>query len=324
MSFRATLLLLALAATVAAARHAGTTPRPPAPPLSGPGGREYARRRVTAASDGEGATQYWIFEPADPAPEAAPVIVFLHGWNGVDPVAYGPWIEHLVRRGNVVVYPRYQEDAKTPPREFLPNAVASVRDALSRLATRGHVHPQPGLFAVVGHSAGGNIAASLAATAVSAGLPPARALMSVDPGNSWLRAKRAAIPLEHLDRIPAATLMLAVTGDADRLVRDVDAKRIFTETTAVPASNKDFVLVVSDDHGSPALVANHLAPCARADALDFYAFWKLFDALCDAAFYNRNREYALGNTPEQRYMGSWSDGTPVRELVVTHGTEARP
>jgi hypothetical protein len=30
-----------------------------------------------------------------------------------------------------------------------------------------------------------------------------------------------------------------------------------------------------------------------------------------------NREYALGNTPPQRFMGKWSDGTPVKELQVT-------
>jgi hypothetical protein len=115
----------------------------------------------------------------------------------------------------------------------------------------------------------------------------------------------------------------------------------------------------SDDHGSPSLVANHLAPVATnprytdpsvkrglalwflermekrrlksssdsagdadvngrtIDALDFYGTWKLFDGLSDAAFYGRNREYALGNTPEQRFMGRWSDGVPVRELQVT-------
>ena len=43
----------------------------------------------------------------------------------------------------------------------------------------------------------------------------------------------------------------------------------------------------------------------------------IFDALCDAAFFGRNREYALGGGPEQRFMGKWSDGTPVKELVVT-------
>ncbi len=53
------------------------------------------------------------------------------------------------------------------------------------------------------------------------------------------------------------------------------------------------------------------------NALDFYGTWKLFDALCDAAFYNKNREYALGNTPQQRFMGLWSDGVPVKELKVT-------
>ena len=30
----------------------------------------------------------------------------------------------------------------------------------------------------------------------------------------------------------------------------------------------------------------------------------------------RNREFALGNTPQQRFMGLWSDGRPVQELVV--------
>jgi hypothetical protein len=54
----------------------------------------------------------------------------------------------------------------------------------------------------------------------------------------------------------------------------------------------------------------------KVDAIDWYGYWKLFDALCDAAFRGKNRKVALGNTPEQRYMGKWSDGTPVKELVV--------
>ena len=53
------------------------------------------------------------------------------------------------------------------------------------------------------------------------------------------------------------------------------------------------------------------------NALDFYGTWKLFDGLCDAAFYGKNREYALGNTPQQRFMGVWSDGVSVKELKVT-------
>jgi hypothetical protein len=56
---------------------------------------------------------------------------------------------------------------------------------------------------------------------------------------------------------------------------------------------------------------------ARVDAVDYYGLWKLFDALCDAAFYGRNRRYALGNTLQQRFMGFWSDGKVVKQLFVT-------
>ena len=55
------------------------------------------------------------------------------------------------------------------------------------------------------------------------------------------------------------------------------------------------------------------------DALDFYGYWKWFDALTDAAFYGTPVEEALGDTPEQKYMGTWSDGTPVKEPVVELG-----
>ena len=51
--------------------------------------------------------------------------------------------------------------------------------------------------------------------------------------------------------------------------------------------------------------------------MDYYSTWKLFDALTDYAFYGINGEYCFGDTPEQRFMGLWSDGTPVNELIVT-------
>src|SRR4051794_8143002 len=46
---------------------------------------------------GEGPRSYWLFEPAEPKPERAPVVVFLHGWFAVNPAFYGAWIDHLVR-----------------------------------------------------------------------------------------------------------------------------------------------------------------------------------------------------------------------------------
>lgn len=351
---------------------AQSAPTPPAQPASGPGGADYRHRDVTAASYGGGRTQFWLFEPANPTPKEAPVIVFSHGWGGVEPAPYRAWIDHIVRRGNIVVYPRFQTDNRTPPREFTLNAIAAVRAALDVLRNDPNRVPADlGRFALVGHSIGGALSANLAALAARAGLPPPRAVMSVGPGKTWNLTRLIAFPLEDLSAVPRDTLLLAVAGDRDRIARDVDARRIYHETTQVPPHNKNLVLVASDYYGSPPLEAHHFAPLARSgaaapqtsegrrpgvlrerlaerraargdivdnrlpdardedelpdvaiatatapDALDFYAFWKLFDALTDAAFYGRNREYALGNTPQQRYMGAWSDGRPVRELIV--------
>jgi pimeloyl-ACP methyl ester carboxylesterase len=332
---------------------------PPAQPASGPGGKQYAHTSVTKNRYGKGGTEYWLFEPDAPKPATAPVVVFLHGWGGMNPMYYGAWIDHLVKRGNIVIYPRYQASLLTPIQEFTPNTLSAIKAALERLQTeQGHIKPDLSKFAAVGHSMGGLLAASVAALASESGLPRVVALMSVEPG---ITEAPISFPLPDLKKLPAETLLLAVAGDQDTLVRDFDAKRIYKESTRVPAANKDYVTLVSDAHGTPELQASHRAPTAynndydsgegigggpaetsdragglptrRIDgprpggrdrietmminALDFYGTWKLFDGLCEAAFYGKNREYALGNTPQQRFMGVWSDGVPVKELKIT-------
>src|SRR6185437_573144 len=324
---------------------------PPPQPLTGPGGKQYVHKSVTKNRYGKGGQEYWIYEPESPRPRTAPVIVFLHGWGGMNPLYYGAWLDHLVKRGNIVVYPRYQSNLLTPIKDFTPNTLAAVKDAVRRLRTeRGHVTPDFSKFATVGHSPGGLLAANVAALASESNLPRVRAVMSVEPG---ITEAPINVPLADLKKIPADTLLLAVAGDQDTLVRDTDAKRIYYESTRVSAANKDFITLISDSHGQPALQASHRAPTAlnkdydsgegvggapagrpdpigdtaisrrvrpetmMVNALDYYGTWKLFDALTDAAFTGKNREYALGNTPQQRFMGVWSDGVPVKELKVT-------
>jgi pimeloyl-ACP methyl ester carboxylesterase len=344
-------------------RAGADAPRPPEQPPSGPGGRQSAHAGVFAQYHGSGPTAFWLFEPTQPTPAEGPLIVFNHGWGGMDPRSYLAWIDHLVGRGDIVIYPLYQDSLRTPVQDFTPNAIAAVREAIRILESEpGHVRPRLDRFALVGHSMGGPISANLAAAWRMHSLPAPRALMCVEPGKTWGKYARATFELTDLSQIPEDTLLITVVGDADRVVRDIDAKRIFRESTQVPAANKSYVTLVSDDHGQPALRANHFAPVAWAplpagtalpaaetsgpirewlrqraearredgaaipdlsqssrtlDALDFYGLWKLFDGLTDAAFYGRNRSYALGGTREQRFMGVWSDGVPVRELLIT-------
>jgi len=82
------------------------------------------------------------------------------------------------------------------------------------------------------------------------------------------------------------------------------------------------VQLVTDGHARPALAAVHTQALANQvpyppDALDWYGTWKWLDALMSCAFDGKWCEVALGNTPEQRFMGVWSDGVPVTEAVIT-------
>lgn len=347
--------LLSLGLTLAQA-----APTPPSQPATGPGGADYIHARVASHSTGERAEDVTIFWPEQSAPGGPlPVVVFTHGWGAVKPDHYGAWIHHLVRRGAIVLYPRYQTDLREKPAAFTTNAVAGVRRGLDWLAKNKSL-PQPDLarFATVGHSAGGVLAANLAVALPAAGLPAPKAVMSVEPGITQGQ-RGTLVPLADLSKIDAATLLLTLSGEDDDLVGDADARRIYTESTAVPALNKDWLELRSDDHGEPALEATHRAPAAPlpgyeppqrrepkgflrkriakkakermaergldldassqepavTNALDYYGTWKLFDALCDAAFHGKNRDIALGGGLKQLDMGRWSDGTPVKPLV---------
>ncbi len=123
-------LLLGHAATAA---EPPTAPTPPTQPAEGPGGADYRHASVHQWHFGEGAREYWVFTLEQPVPGNAPLVIFLHGWSVMQPDLYRAWIDHIVRRGMVVVYPRYQPDLKTPNADFLDNAAGALGDALRRL-----------------------------------------------------------------------------------------------------------------------------------------------------------------------------------------------
>ncbi len=363
---RITMLLIFLFCFTPYSKGEPVQPLKPKNPLVSKRGFNHEHRSVTIYHYGRGGEEYWVFEPSSPKPKKAPLVVFIHGWLAMDPKIYGAWIDHIVKRRNIVIFPRYQAHALAQAKTFTPNALKAVKNAFLTLQSeKEHVKPDLSRVAFVGHSAGGIIAANLAALAKKKGLPVPRAVMCIAPGITWNKWKRMNIPLVNLKAIPEDVLLLAVVGDKDTVVKDIDAKRIFRESVRVPGQNKNYITLISDDHGVPPLVADHFTPsapdpqyrCPRnktgkiktikslgkykfnksilkdkpvrkkrrrrsikerrtIDALDYYGLWKLFDGLTDAAFFKKNSKFALGNTREQRFMGTWSDGTPVKELVV--------
>jgi hypothetical protein len=297
----------------------------PRQPAYGPGSSEYLHARLRMTTHGQGARKYWLFTPEEPTPDHAPVVVFLHGWGTLTPDPYMAWIRHLVRRGNCVVFPRYQDGLGTLPNSFVGHASSAIRDAVSRLQSEGPVQPDLDRFALMGHSMGAIMSANIAQNCERLNVPTPRSIFLAEPTFEPI--------LGHYDQIAPETLIVVVVG-AD-VKRDSSAQKILTESVRVPRSNKNFVALHSDPRGNPPLISDHFAPCAvdesdpshaksardqwqgrTCDALDYFGYWKICDGTLDAGFGAGHREFALGDTPEIRFMGTWSDGTPIEPAIV--------
>ncbi len=209
---------------------------------------------------GRGPVTTTILRPAAGA-SPLPVVLFLHGWGATRPESYRPWLEHLARRGNAVLYPRYQDSVATPPPQVLGNVLAGVRLALSRL------DEDPRSLVAVGHSAGGALASDYAAIARRVALPVPRAVLSAYPGRS-LRGFPARIPA--VQPVPDGIPVLALGSTQDAVVGTSFARDI-----ARSAPDGRYVEVRT------AGARDHLAP-QRADAVARRVFWARLDRLIDS------------------------------------------
>ena len=239
-------MLLALAGC------AGSEPRPEPAPPSPP--------RLVTELTGRGVQQSAIIRPDVDGP--LPVVVFLHGWGAPDPGFYRPWLEHLARRGNAVVYPRYQDSFVLPPRQALGNVLAALRIAFAR----------PGLdtasLVVAGHSAGGALAADYAALAPTSGLPAPKAIFAAYPGRRLPRI-RDGLPEIPPRLIGAGTRIVALASRGDGVVGTGTARELVRG-----ARQADARLVLVED---PA-VRDHQAPLRTGEAVR-RTFWAPLDAL---------------------------------------------
>ena len=283
---------------------------PPAQPAHGPGGsqRRHAGSRRTEVGGSSGTVV--IFEPARPAPARAPVVVFT---QGVGPDDYQAWIDHLVGRGSIVIFQDQPfRDVGLQQRRGGP--VAGLRAALAELDRPGHVRPRLDAMVVVGHSIGAVMAAQLAADAGSRRLPSPRAVFALQPPQEDELGMR-------LGGIHRSTLMLVLASDHDEQVGEAGAQQLWAALGQLPAANRDYVKVRSDQRGAVVLRADHRFPLSSAsnppDALDWFGPWKLLDGLQRCVTARQDCQFALGGTGPQRFMGSWSDGRPVRHAQVS-------
>ncbi len=212
---------------------------------------------------GRGADQYWLFRPGGP-PKA--VVVWMHGLatSELTPVNHRPWLLHLARQGDAVVYPRY---------EVSPGAFGAIRHAAAAVGAAKRRLGNPRVpTVVIGYSRGGRLAAEYAAVAPAFGTAPA-AVLSIFPGQANPRAEER-IDLRSLDR---KTRIVILVGDHDNREGARELLRRL-QAAAFPASRVRAILVRS----SAGFVADHLS-VFRTSAPARRAFWARADGLVKEA-----------------------------------------
>ncbi|PHN05033.1 hypothetical protein CRP01_18580 [Flavilitoribacter nigricans DSM 23189 = NBRC 102662] len=302
----------------------------PAQPLAGPGGADYVCDSVQMYDFAEKPYGYWLFEPGgDQRPDSAQVVVLIHGYGAYNPMIYGDWIEHLVRRGNIVIFPRFQRNLFFPrPGKFGDHAARAIRDALLELEQPQYVRPVADYLVVAGHSYGGVVSADLGVNFVDYGIPQPRAILLCAPGSGPLKGGR----LKTYKAMPKNTKLVIMASEGDRVVGDEFARLVFETAVHTPERNliyqyrdsigigaghsQCYAVNLEFDNGRRNPTANRALRRASCNALDYYGYWKILDALISCLDSGDYCRYALGNTLEQRMLGYWSDGRPVRALEV--------
>jgi pimeloyl-ACP methyl ester carboxylesterase len=313
----------------------------PVQPTLGPGSRQYEHAAISHWQSGISEELYYVFEPDQPRPEKAGLVLFLHDWLASDPGYYMAWIRHLCRKGWVVVFPRYQGSGELE-KTWLFHAVRSTKDFLMTNFKKNGIEIDSNKFAVIGHGAGAILAANLAATDRYFGLPRCNALFIITPHKKNLK-------LFKLSSISKDAKMVVLTGDRVDLSNEHMAREIFYAADRIKTRNKIYVTVYSDYYGQPPLVADEAAafapekpayerfvirhrntfiklakdsfhaPTLRTspvDAFDYFATFRLFDALAESAFAGQARLNIFKDNAELRFMGYWSDGKKLRGMIA--------
>lgn len=302
----------------------------PSQPMAGPGGKAYVCDSVRMYDFAAKPYGYWLFEPQGAGrPDSAQVVVLIHGYGAYNPMIYGKWIEHLVRRGNIVIFPRFQRNLFFPrPGKFGDHSARAIRDALQELKDPKYVRPIADYLVVAGHSYGGVVSADLGVNFREYGIPQPKGIFLCAPGTGPLKGGR----LKTYEGIPENTKLVIMASEGDNIVGDEFARLVFETAVHTPQRNliyqyrdslgvgaghsQCYAVNLDFDTGRRSPSAKRALRGARCNALDYNGYWKILDALIsclDAGDYCR---YALGNHLEQRSLGYWGNGRPIRELEV--------
>ncbi|HEX4998192.1 MAG TPA: dienelactone hydrolase family protein [Terriglobia bacterium] len=324
--------------------------------LLGPEARE--QRHVHGAVEvrviGEGAGRVYLFLPSSPRLSGkVPVVLFHHGWQGMNPKNFGGWIDHLTRSGQVVVYPVYQESEKTSPQIVTEAAGWADKRGLDALA-KERLEIDPERVVYFGYSMGAAISINLALNPERFGLPAPRAMMLAAPGDAHhvVHGPESKSIIGPIKELPPTLPVAVLTGEADTDIGLPTARLVFKQMCGIQPDRRVLMILPSDQNNGNRVNAAHGSPGApdsrydfaltrrsfpgqiggrkgfeespSMNQLDFFGYWKTLDALIDDAAPRNLPSVVFGQgTAEQLFLGTWPDGTPFKKIRLENPCPAR-
>lgn len=247
-----------------------------------------------------------------------PLIVFFHGMGVGDPSNYEPFLKHIASRGYCVLFPAYRLLS-------FPGQGPSYRKMYQKMLygaekLRGKIDTKRVGF--VGHSFGAGAIPALALKAMTTlGWGSESVFM-------FLMAPHFVFGItdKELREYPSNVKLIVQVYEDDNVNDPRLGKHLF-ETIGISDAEKDYITIRSDTSRSHKCVleAEHGVPFGpkykwgRMNGFDHYAIFRYFDALSDYTFNGseQGKIVALGSgSKEQRFMGLWNDGTPVKEAIA--------
>jgi hypothetical protein len=268
----------------------------------------------------------------------------LHGYFDAEPEPYELMLQHIARKGFIVIYPSYGHPLK--PQDWAQHARDAMLKALSILEQQTAVKADRSRVAFVGHSIGGILALHLAQRIPSDpafALPQPRLIITLDAaGSTSLAYPFISIDKDSLSRLPKETWLLLVMAEETYLYREKDPDRCadasqvptencsafsinrlaFLKSDKIPLAQKSALMIPSDQEGEVQLRSEHNAvqgDCGffakPIDAVDTWGYWKLTAGALSHVLLADPRDYAFAESEDRRAFGTWSNGRKARPIL---------
>lgn len=331
---------------------------PAVPDAFNPSAYKAAERHqgVLVEALGNGPDRTYIFSPTDGIGKALPLVIFLHGWQGANPKNFGALIDHLVRRGSVVLYPVYQRGSNDAPQEITTIAKRSLAQTIEWL-----VHSHPGRVMTdralyFGFSMGATMAINLAAHAPGNGMPSASMLLLSAPGDAHHVHRGPlgrSILATSLDRVPTSVPVVIMSGAEDSTIGVPTAITYWNQICSQERS-KNLIFWPPGSHGKQNFRTMHGMPGApdsrynienidepfvpitlagqaqfsespSLNVLDFHGQWKVITTALDSL---RDRSqpppWLFTDSRILRDLGRFDDGKAYPQAYLETGCPGKP